>query len=59
MDNDIVVYTVGFMTARLSVVLLFGYAIYLTLRGRRVAARSATAPPRSLVLADTVADDRC
>jgi hypothetical protein len=59
MDNEIVIYTVGFMTARLSVVLLFGYAVYLVLRGGRAAARSATALPRSLVLADTVADDRC
>ena len=59
MDNDIVIYTVGYMTARFSVVLLFGYTIYLVLRGQRVAARSATARPHLLASANSVADDRC
>ena len=49
MDKDIARYTVGFVTARLSVVMLTGYAIYWVLRAHCVPACSANIPQRSRV----------
>jgi hypothetical protein len=58
MDSDIFFYTVGLMIARLAAVLLFGYAIFVALRGRHATACAATKLSRSSMQDATVVDER-
>lgn len=60
MESDIIIYTSGYLAARLTILLAFGYAFYHVLRPGRVTIRSvAGGPQRDARRADTVVDDRC
>jgi hypothetical protein len=39
MDNEILTYTASYITARMAILLVFGYAIYRVLRPARARAR--------------------
>lgn len=54
MENDIVVYTVTYVTTRVAVLIGFGYAFYHFLCPAR-----ATAHTDPISLAESVRDDRC
>ena len=59
MDNEIVIYTAGYLAVRIAVVAAFGYALFQVLcvapaRIRREPARTGAA-----ARADTAADERC
>ena len=60
MENDIVIYTTGYLATRLVILIGFGYALYYVMRPRRVTVGSAAGGyPRAARRADAVFDDRC
>jgi hypothetical protein len=60
MENDIFIYTSGYLAARLAILIGFGYALYHVMRPRRVTVRSAAGSyQRDARRADAVFDDQC
>lgn len=59
MENEILVYTAGYMSVRLAVVLAFGYALFRVLRPAQIRADSTGDRFSAVRRAQLVPEDRC
>lgn len=59
MDNEILFYAASYVTARMAIVLGFGYALFRVFRPDRVRVRASHGRLTNAHRADLVADDRC
>jgi len=61
MENDIIIYTSGYLAVRLALLAGLSYTLYLVLRPERVTVESAAGGgcPLHAQRADAVVDDRC
>ena len=59
MENDIIIYATGYLTARLMILLAFGYALLRGLRPTRARARSTDGRMSAIRRSNLVRDDQC
>lgn len=59
MDNELLVYTAGYVTIRLAIVLAFAYALFRALRPAPASTGHARRPAYAVRRANLVPDDRC
>lgn len=59
MDNDILIYTAGFVAVRVAAVVAFGYAIFHVLASSRARGGRQPAFATASARANAGADDRC
>lgn len=58
MENDIVLHTVSYLTFRVVLLIVLGYAVYHCLRPARIMVRTKSRPYATR-RAESVRDDRC